>query len=176
MTLNTHDFVRLTIRARVIFALAIAEMLLQELRGDPRYSFAVRAYEAALRWQEQLDVRGDTLVDFLMNERDGGIGAYALRGEPKDTDAAWTTLGNALVYTAWHAYQNNNELMPEGIGDSTEEDIQNLIDEARKGRSYDEKYVQRVYDYLLSNNAIQDGDKLGKPIDMRQVKRSVSSC
>jgi hypothetical protein len=148
---------------------------LPELKNHPRYSFALEAYQAMLRWQEHLDVRGDALLNFLMNERDDGIIAYVSCDDPKDTDTAFLALGFALDYTAWHAYQVSNEPMPEGIEDSTEEHIHFLMEQATKGRSFDEGYAQRVYDYLRSKYTIDKGDDFGEPIDMAEVKRAATA-
>jgi Immunity protein Imm6 len=177
MVLDIKEFARaLKIRARVTFVLSVAGMLLPELVDEgPRYLSALKAYEKALRWQEKLDVAGDELVDFLMNEKDGGMFAYVEARKPKKTDPAWTALAVAVAYVAWHAYRRKKEPVPEGVDDVTEKTVQYLLDEASKAQSFDEHYVKKLYDYLRSNHPIENGDELGKPIDMEKLKQKVGT-
>jgi hypothetical protein len=175
MKMNIEDFTKITIRARAAFVLLIADSLMPELRHEGEgYIFALKAFEITASWINGKDVSGDELNDLLMNHHDQGIFAYVDNRKQRVSDRAYTVLGGAISYVAWHAYRTNKLMLPDGIQAVTEHFVQWLIDEASKSPSFGTHLATRIWFHLFEHFKIHDDDELGSPVNLNELKKIVN--
>ncbi|MFZ6642586.1 Imm6 family immunity protein [Undibacterium sp. TC4M20W] len=164
----------MTVRARVAFTLCVSEQLMPELFDDESgYLLAKKCITMISSWLSGEAVCGHDLNDLLMNQFDEGIFAKIDYRTKKITDLAYTVVGAATSYAAWHAYRAEKAFLPEGIEAITEEFVQWLVDEAGKSQLFDTTFVEKTYDYLTECYRTDDVADLGPTIDFENLKQAV---
>lgn len=165
--MNTSDFARLTIRARVAFVEQVARMVLSGLDPmEPGFNAASGALDLVAAWRSGKLISGDALNEQLLNSQDEGVFAYVDANFPKDTDNVYNVVGAAICYTAWHAYRLAGEMLPEGIEQVSEEFVQWLLDEAKKNPLYREAAVKQLLESLLEKYLGQAPNSVGEPVHL----------
>ena len=72
-------------------------------------------------------------------------------------------------------YEKAGESPSALLSDFSESDFFLSLDCARDVPTYDEAYVTRVYDYILSTYRIEEGNELGTPINLENIKAQLDS-
>lgn len=174
--MNIEELVdTVTIYGRVAFVLCIGEPFLELLTADPGYTTTLHAFAEAARWLSGGDVAGDILSDLLHNTNDEGILVYASDVRSEAAERAYHYWGIAFGYVAWQMYEKTGESPSALLSDFSEDDFFLIVDCAHEVPTYNEAYVQKVYDYSLSNYRIEEGKELGTPIDLESIKALIGS-
>jgi hypothetical protein len=163
MLLDMKQLDRMSIRAKVIFAIRIAEPFLEELDGEAKV-VAAKGLELASAWQMGKGVTGEDLYRVLLNEHDEGLLIYADRRAPKPSDLAISVIGGVISYVCNYAYQVAGERSPDGIDQATDDFLPWIVKEAETSSSFDEPAMAALSQILLDRYAVKDGNKLGEPI------------
>ena len=166
-----------TIRARVSFYLAIAEMIFKELKkNDEGYLYARKALDRCWDWLEGEDLTGDELCEYLENMDDTGLMVFSseVQGDPIK-EPVWIVIITSLMYTIWQAYQIKHEkYLPESIESVDENAIDYLIDEANKCQSFNTQWIELLKSYLLKKFQTNDSNELGNPIQKNEIMKVIN--
>ena len=117
----------LPVRARACLALLAADMALHHLRTSPEFNLARDGLNLALKWHQGESVDPDKLGEALEAE-ESGIAFAMLRAEGRSQQEllAWYVLGNAIYYSAYHAFRAANRNPWGSIGEVNEGALDHL--------------------------------------------------
>jgi hypothetical protein len=102
----------LTIRGPVVYVLAIAEHIINDLKSNIQgYLFAKEAIQSGWKWQDNFSVNAYSLNKYLMNKNEEGLLIYEQQ-TPDNKRYAWMTITSTIAYVTWHAYQQKGEFIP----------------------------------------------------------------
>ena len=152
-------------KVKAAFSLAIAEMVLDELKSDEEgYLIAKEALELSWQWIEKENVSGSTLAEYVDSptEKDLGI-REEFYDDNKVMISALVVLTIAIGLVARFAYElSGDRKMPTPIWETNEKSLYDLIDFASKTNLYNQEKVNRIIDFLISNHDTINQQKIDK--------------
>jgi hypothetical protein len=152
-------------KVKAAFGLAIAEMVLDELKSDEEgYLIAKEALELSWQWIEKENVSGSTLAEYVDSptEKDLGI-REEFYDDNKVMISALVVLTIAIGLVARFAYElSGDRKMPTPIWETNEKSLYDLIDFASKTNLYNQEKVNRIIDFLISNHDTINQQKIDK--------------
>jgi hypothetical protein len=154
-----------TIRARVAFVLAIAEVVRNAITAREEVAERIRsALDLAWRWEQFGGVSGRALYDMLENENEDGLMVEEWAA-PEAQKPAWVAMTSAISYTSWHAFVTaGDKRLPEPIDEVSEEVIDQTVAYARRAPGFDPRCVDRLAQYCVDHHRTADSSVLGEPI------------
>jgi hypothetical protein len=168
-----------TIRARVAFVLAIAEVARKAIETDEIVAKQIRnALDLAWRWEQSGDVSGVTLSNAVEGESGNDDNLAVEMGEaPEVQKPAWVAVTSAILYTSWHAYltASDKKVMTETVSEVNEEVIDEVVAYARRVPGFDLRLVDRLAEYCVDHHQTADSSLLGEPI-LREVMLQVAGA
>jgi hypothetical protein len=168
-----------TIRARVAFVLAIAEVARKGIETDDIMAKQIRnALDLAWRWEQSGDVSGTALSNAVEGESGNDDNLAVEMGEaPEVQKPAWVALTSAILYTSWRAYlaDSDKKVMTETVSEVNEEVIDEVVDYAGRIPGFDLRLVDRLAQHCLDHHRTSDASVLGRPIP-REVMLQVAAA
>jgi hypothetical protein len=169
-----------TIRARVAFVLAIAEVARKAIETDEIMAKQIRnALDLAWRWEQSGDVSGAALSNAVEGESGNDDNLAVEMGEaPEVQKPAWVALTSAILYTSWHAYLADSDkkvVMTETVSEVNEEVIDEIVDYAGRVPGFDLRLFDRLAQYCVDHHRTADSSALGEPIP-REVMLQVATA
>jgi hypothetical protein len=140
---------QLPARARIGLAVVAAHLALDRLRDHPNYTIALNAFDLARRWFDGERFDPDRFEDAIHDEHHEGLDTCAYHARSTDERSAWSILGNAVAYTAHHAYQGTGtdpspavSEVDESIVDEIDALLRALSPDATKRMTEAAKYLE----------------------------------
>ncbi|KOO43031.1 Imm6 family immunity protein [Priestia koreensis] len=102
---------------KVCFVLAVAERIFSVIRkDDERYSDGREALDRCWLWVESHAVTGDALYELIDRADFTGISEFAEEELDLNVAKVWSLLVDAVAYTSWEAYKNENaKYLPQSL-------------------------------------------------------------
>jgi hypothetical protein len=158
---------KVTIRARVAFALLLAERVLQRLPENSEAYGAVRkALDDGWAWLEGVRIPARQLYWNL-----GPIDVEATNCEAEPLKAELCAILCALYYLTWHAYgveleaaKDGEISVPSTMAEITEDIIEEMVAYASANGSVDGSWVAVTIRRLLASYPTNDPEAVGEPI------------
>lgn len=150
-------------KVKAAFGLAIAEMVVDELKSDEEgYLIAKEALSLSWDWIEKEDVSGETLAEYVDSPTEKDLG---IREEYYDNNqnmiSALVVLTLAIGLVARFAYDSEgNRSRPTPIWETNEESLHDIIKFASNTKSYDEYRVDQIRD-LMKNYKNMEQKSIG---------------
>lgn len=139
------------VRQRVGLTLVAAALALRSLQKSPDYPTEVSAFELGRRWYDREPMDPDQLEDALHDEEDEGVDILAQMAPSERESNAWTVLGSALGYTAYHAYLSAGQLPGALVSEVREDEVLDSLDQfARALLPNFSAVLERAAEYLRS--------------------------
>jgi hypothetical protein len=121
----------LPVRSRIGLALVAADLVLSRLRSSDNFPFAEAAFELLRRWYDGDRFPPDRFEDAICDERDKGLVSALWAAQSESEEAAWRVVGSAVLYTAFHAYQDVGEVPSPGVSEVDETELDELDKQLR---------------------------------------------
>jgi hypothetical protein len=144
----------LPIRLRIGLALVATDLVLSRLRSSDNFPFAEAAFELLRRWYDGDRFPPDRFEDAICDEHDKGLISALWAAQSESEEAAWRVVGSAVLYTAFHAYQDVGEIPSPGVSEVDETELDEL-----------DKQLQSISPALI-NAIIDAADVLRRQPDM----------
>jgi hypothetical protein len=155
---GTSDLARLAqqlpARGRVGLAVVMACLALNRLRGLPDYSLARHAFELTRRWFDGERFDPDRFEDTLQDDDNEGIDKRMFFAQSSHERATWVMLGNAVAYTAFHAYQAIGKCPGPLAGEIDESNLDDIDKELRAVSPHFIRIVAQAAECLEEDPAI----------------------
>jgi hypothetical protein len=155
-----------TIRARVAFVLAIAEVVRVSIETHEIVAERIRsALDLAWRWEQSGDVSGNALSRTVESENDDNLGVDSCLA-PDAQKSAWVVITSALYYTSWQAYMaaGNRKGMSETVNEVDEDVIDQVVNYARLVPGFDVSLIERLAQYCVDHYQTADPSVMGEPV------------
>jgi len=156
----------MTIRARAVYFLALAERAVARMKRDAAgYKEARSALDAAWRWVGNEGIKGDSLYAYLENEDDTGLMVFGGAARHNEELASlWNVILTALLYVIWQAYQEEGEeYLPQTIEAVDESIVGDLHRHAEKAALLTKESEFGIREALLQRFPIRE-DAFGERI------------
>jgi len=166
-----------TIRARIAFVLAIAEVVRASIETHEIVAERLRsALDLAWRSEQSSGVSGDALHDTLESYNDDALMVEESKA-PDPQKPAWAAITSAIAYASWHAYLAGGDRrgIPETIDEVSEEVIDQVVTYARRAPGFDPRVVDRLKQYCVDHHRTADPTVWGEPI-AREVMLQVANA
>jgi hypothetical protein len=170
----------LPFRARVAFALGVAEAVVDELSEDPE-GLAMARESLRRSWQW---VRGAKVSAFEVGEYVDGEGpeetdlalrqGYYLSKRPMVGALNATFL--AVAYAASKAYDLEGLSKSAVLSEVDDDILDHILKHAKEAPSYSEVAVHRLSGFLIENYQGQSADALGDPPNQDEVLRQIAAA
>ncbi|MGA9175237.1 MAG: Imm6 family immunity protein [Thermoactinomyces sp.] len=106
----------MSIDARAAYLLTLTEKAMEKIENEEGYHQARKAIDMCWDWVEDKKYSGDELYLIFDNEDDGGVSVYLEFTDDPQQETIWFSIGYAIAYTIWQAYQyENEEYVPQPI-------------------------------------------------------------
>jgi hypothetical protein len=157
--------------ARVAYLLTLIERNLHKIENYEWYPLVRDAIDMCWEWIEEKKYSGEDLYEILDNEDEEGLiyiegVAYGENPYGPQARLVWSCVVDAICYTAWKAYQYENETsMPQPIRMVNDKYIDDeFMEKIKKIEGYQESLAERLKQYLLEHYSLASSD--------RKIKRS----
>jgi hypothetical protein len=175
-SLYSTQLVGCTIRARVAFVLAVAEVVRPAIQTREVVAARIRsALDLAWRWEQFGGISGRALYDMLESENEDGLMVEEWEA-PAEQKPAWVAITSAISYASWHAFvTGGDKRIPEPIAEVSEEVIDQVVAYARRAPGFDPGGVDRLAQYCVDHHRSADSSVLGEPIP-REIVLQVATA
>lgn len=160
-----------TVRARVAFALSIAEVALGHVRdSEERVAFAHKVLGLCWDWERGLDVEGDDLLSYL--ERDDGTGLmHCPAGGRTEDEGCWLAVVDAAYYAAWHIYRAEGEtVLPEAVNEVRESQLDELVSFAKECPTFRDEVPLALARLCVNGYPARSPEEMGEPVDENRFR------
>ena len=184
---NLEEIVGLPIRARVAFALAVAETVAGELAADPKgLTLAREGLRLSWQWLNGQHVRAAELSQYVDGATDKNLcnRAHSYEVESKFSHQkesmlpTLTALVLAIAYAAREAYELEGSVssMPSVMWEVDDQSLKGIAEFAQQAAPRDGgTAVHRVGKFLIDKYAHHHRDTMGVPVMAEEALRNVSS-
>lgn len=168
-----------TIRSRVAFVLAIAEVARTAIETGEIVAKQMRyALDLAWRWEQFGDVSGVTLSEAAEGESGNQDNLANWSSVAPDVQKpAWVVVVNAIMYASWHAHlaAGDKKGMSETVCEYDDGVIDEVTDYAGRIPGFDLRLVDRLAQHCLDHHRAADASVLGEPIP-REVMLQIATA
>jgi len=156
------------VRARVGFALAIAESVLVDLVPNTRaHGIARKALAEGWNWEMRGDIAALRIYDKYVD-------SLALESSRKMSDGENASFGatiSAMYYLMWHAFQEDLRIgmvsdgeIPNDMADVGEDVLDETCEYASRSPAYNPSWTESLVDRLAREFHTQETSEIGTPI------------
>jgi hypothetical protein len=154
--------------AKAAYYLTLSERLLDKLTPyDDWYQIVKRTMDLCWRWVEEKKVSGYDLYMEVDDEDEGLFVIGMIETDPFQGDlqaeSAYWCVFDAVCYTIWSGfkYDNKGNKIPQPIESLSDEMIDHrFMEEIRKVDGYQEKWADRLKQYLMENHPAGSDKKI----------------
>lgn len=145
---------------RVGLVLTVAEIVFSVIsKGDERYPNGREALDKCWLWVESHAVTGDELYELIDNADFTGISEFAEEEEDLRIARIWALLVDAVAYTSWEAYKNENvKYLPQSLESINTDSIIIFLNSAVETSFVKVEEIKKIEkiinDYRIKNTAL----------------------
>ncbi|PSB55694.1 hypothetical protein C7B77_14245 [Chamaesiphon polymorphus CCALA 037] len=106
----------------------------------------------------------------LANDNDTGLSIYSSLAYDREIEySAWGTIVYTIAYTAWQAFNFEEQGLPSIIESVDEETVAEIFEYLDKIPAFDRKYGLYIKNKLLEKFTYEPENEFGIPIDRKQI-------
>lgn len=167
-----NRFDHLSRDAKVVFLLALSELIIKKISQSEGYEVAVESLKKSWEWVKLKKIEAYALYLYLENMDEKDIMTYIDLEDDCNREKVWICIGNALAYTVWEAYQYEKEkYLPQTIESVDDDTVKSFI------KNFNEVFansglVDKVLYYLEENYP----QGTSKRVDIKSLKSFINEC